>query len=102
MSARLAAGRREWSDELPARLITQRSEVQILPPLHVKYQVRGPFSLRGGSASGVGVNEMSTGRAAERVRTTENTGGAGAHRTRDPPPPRGPFSTTSTSVRPLR
>src|SRR5665647_3115304 len=34
-------------------LITQRSQVQILPPLQVKMQVRGPFSLRGGRASGV-------------------------------------------------
>src|SRR5665647_2940898 len=34
-------------------LITQRSQVQILPPLPVKSQVRGPFSLRGGRASGV-------------------------------------------------
>ena len=33
------------------RLITQRSQVQILPPLQVKLQVRGPFSLRGGRAS---------------------------------------------------
>src|SRR5665648_691764 len=35
------------------RLITQRSQVQILPPLQVKVQVRGPFSLRGGRASDV-------------------------------------------------
>src|SRR5665648_787531 len=36
-----------------AALITQRSQVQILPPLQVKVQVRGPFSLRGGRASDV-------------------------------------------------
>jgi len=40
------------------RLITQRSQVQILPPLQVKVQVRGPFSLRGGRASGVDVRRM--------------------------------------------
>src|SRR5450756_3051137 len=34
-----------------APLITQRSQVQILPPLQVKSQVRGPFSPRGGRAS---------------------------------------------------
>ena len=34
-------------------LITQRSQVQILPPLQVKSQVRGPFSPRGGRASDV-------------------------------------------------
>src|SRR5665647_1538118 len=39
-------------------LITQRSQVQILPPLQVKSQVRGPFSLRGGRASGVDVRRM--------------------------------------------
>jgi len=33
------------------RLITQRSQVQILPPLQVRQQARGPFSLRGGRAS---------------------------------------------------
>jgi len=31
-------------------LITQRSQVQILPPLQVKVQVRGPFDLRIGGA----------------------------------------------------
>ena len=36
-----------------ALLITQRSQVQILPPLQVKVQVRGPFSPPGGRASGV-------------------------------------------------
>ena len=41
-------------------LITQRSQVQILPPLQVKSQVRGLFSLRGGRASGVAVNGWST------------------------------------------
>src|SRR5665648_292836 len=61
------------------RLITQRSQVQILPPLQVKSQVsnlepfglavaredsagnlrvRGPFSLRGGRASGVEVRRI--------------------------------------------
>src|SRR5665648_212849 len=35
------------------RLITQRSQVQILPPLQVKVQVRGPFDLRIEGASGV-------------------------------------------------
>src|SRR5665647_1809077 len=34
-------------------LITQRSQVQILPPLQVKVQVRGPFDLRIEGASGV-------------------------------------------------
>ena len=63
------------------RLITQRSQVQILPPLQVKVQVsnlepfglavaredsagnlrvRGPFYPRGWRASGVDVNEVST------------------------------------------
>ena len=41
------------------RLITQRSQVQILSPLQVRQQVRGPFSLRGGRASGVVVNGWS-------------------------------------------
>src|SRR5665648_1300620 len=39
-------------------LITQRSQVQILPPLQVKSQFRGPFSLRGWRASGVDVRRM--------------------------------------------
>ena len=37
------------------RLITQRSQVQILPPLQVKSQVRGPFDLRIGRASELSV-----------------------------------------------
>src|SRR5665648_202840 len=78
------------------RLITQRSQVQILPPLQVKSQVsnlepfglavaredsagnlrvRGPFSLRGGRASGVDVNEMSTRAASGRGRIGADRGG---------------------------
>src|SRR5665648_784963 len=79
------------------RLITQRSQVQILPPLQVKLQVsnlesfglavaredsagnlrvRGPFSLRGGRASCVVVNGWSTWRAAEPARTTAHGAGS--------------------------
>ena len=39
-------------------LITQRSEVQILPSLLINMQVRGTFASDGGRASGVGVNTM--------------------------------------------
>src|SRR5450756_2485719 len=56
-------------------LITQRSQVQILPPLQVKLQVRGPFSLRGGRASGVVVNGWSTWLAAEQRRPAANCAG---------------------------
>ena len=57
------------------RLITQRSQVQILSPLPTNDQVRGPFSLTGGRAFGVRVNEMSTGFAPGRGRTRAITGG---------------------------
>jgi len=53
---------------------TQRSQVQILPPLQVKLQVRVPFSLRGGRASVVVVNGWSTWHAARRRRTGPDSG----------------------------
>ena len=77
------------------RLITQRSQVQILPPLQVKSQVsnlepfglavaredsagnlrvRGPFSLRGGRASGVDVRRMYAPSAAGQGRTGPDSG----------------------------
>ena len=56
------------------RLITQRSQVQILPPLQVKLQVRGPFSPRGVRASDVDVNEMSTRAAGGQARIGANGG----------------------------
>jgi len=40
------------------RLITQRSQVQILSPLPTLVQVRGPFALRSGRASFVHVGRM--------------------------------------------
>jgi len=55
-------------------LITQRSQVQILPPLQVKLQVRGPFSLRGGRASGVDVRRMYAPSAAGQGRTGPDSG----------------------------
>src|SRR5450756_142674 len=61
-----------------AALITQRSQVQILPPLQVKLQVRGPFSVRGGRASDVDVNEMSTPCAPGRPRTRADRDGKDA------------------------
>src|SRR5665648_245266 len=78
------------------RLITQRSQVQILPPLQVKVQVsnlepfglavaredsagnlrvRGPFSLRGGRASGVDVRRMYAVVVGEPPQTAANGGG---------------------------
>src|SRR5450756_644645 len=57
------------------RLITQRSQVQILSPLPTLVQVRGPFALRSGRAFGVGVNEMSTAAASGRGRMLVGTGG---------------------------
>src|SRR5665648_966080 len=66
LGSTLVTGLRERNGAL---LITQRSQVQILPPLQVKVQVRGPFSLRGGRASGVVVNGWSTWLATGRGRT---------------------------------
>jgi len=40
------------------RLITQRSQVQILSPLPTLVRVRGPFALRSGRASFVHVGRM--------------------------------------------
>jgi hypothetical protein len=57
------------------RLITQRSQVQILSPLPTSVQVRGPFALRSGRASGVVVNGWSTWLAAGRGRISVDTGG---------------------------
>ncbi len=58
-----SARRRSSCDERAAPrpdsgLITQRSEVQILPPLQVKYQVRGPFARWSGRVSPVHVRTM--------------------------------------------
>ena len=48
------------------RLITQRSQVQILSPLPTSVQVRGPFALRSGRAFGVDVRISHAPDAAER------------------------------------
>src|SRR5665647_2781041 len=56
------------------RLITQRSQVQILPPLQVKVQVRGPFDLRIEGAFGVDVRRMYAPSAAGRGRTGPDSG----------------------------
>src|SRR5665648_134711 len=83
LGSTLVAGVRERNGAL---LITQRSQVQILPPLQVKSQVRGPFSLRGGRASGVAVNGWSTWLAAGRGRTVPDSGGRRARRRQAPGP----------------
>src|SRR5450756_415883 len=57
------------------RLITQRSQVQILSPLPTLVQVRDPFALRSGRASGVVVNGWSTFLAPGRGRMLVGTGG---------------------------
>ena len=57
------------------RLITQRSQVQILSPLPTLAQVRGPFALRSGRAFGVVVNGWSTSLAPGRGRTGPNSSG---------------------------
>ena len=57
------------------RLITQRSQVQILSPLPTLVQVRGPFSPRGGRASGVDVRTSYAPVAAGRGRMLVDTGG---------------------------
>jgi hypothetical protein len=49
----LDVGGRYPRETLGMRMITQRSQVQVLSPLRVKVQVRGPFALRIAEASGV-------------------------------------------------
>src|SRR5450756_946196 len=57
------------------RLITQRSQVQILSPLPVRPQVRGPFALRSGRASFVHVGRMWADVVGGRGRMWVDTGG---------------------------
>src|SRR5665648_79916 len=86
LGSTLVTGLRERNGAL---LITQRSQVQILPPLQVKVQVRGPFSLRGGRASGVVVNGWSTWFAAGRGRTGTDRRGFSSESLRIQPGVRG-------------
>ena len=62
-------------DCLPAGLITQRSQVQILSPLPVNDQVRGPFALRSGRAFDVHVRISYAPVVAGRGRMLVGTGG---------------------------
>ena len=57
------------------RLITQRSQVQILSPLPTLVQVRGPFALRSGRASFVHVGRMWADVVGGRGRMSVDTGG---------------------------
>src|SRR5450830_1874947 len=57
------------------RLITQRSQVQILSPLPTLVQVRGSFALRSGRAFGVDVRISYAPVAAGRGRMLVGTGG---------------------------
>ena len=56
-------------------LITQRSQVQILPPLQVKSQVRGPFDREIERAFGFDVGRMWAGAVGGRPRTAADRDG---------------------------
>jgi len=58
-----------------SRLVTQRSQVQVLSPLPVKSQVRGPFALRSGRASFVRDRVVTADLASRRWRKSADTGG---------------------------
>jgi len=62
-------------DCLPAGLITQRSQVQILSPLPVRQQVRGPFALRSGRVSFVRDRVVTADLASGSWRKSADTGG---------------------------
>jgi len=57
------------------RLRTQRSQVQILSPLPMNDQVRGPFALRSGRVSFVHVGRMWADVGGGRGRMSMDTGG---------------------------
>jgi hypothetical protein len=57
------------------RRLRRRSQNLMIPPLLVRQQVRGPFSLPGERAFGVRVNEMSTRAASGQSRTSARADG---------------------------
>jgi len=57
------------------RLVTQRSQVQILSPLPTLVQVRGPFSLRSGRVSVVRDRVVTADLASGSWRKSADTGG---------------------------